>query len=777
MPLPAPGRSPTETPWKSLLELDPAFEPPARNLSTAEREVWVRTTLQRLRSHEAIAPGSRVVLFIELDHASSADKTWQDAIQKLMPLIPKRLGVVISGAPRNLERGSIRPDDPHLAITSADFLPEAPPEESYRYLDVPLSGDQPATWDLLDVDWFADGLARLIMHPATQPLTIGVHGPWGSGKSSFMTMVKQRLVERAQSNAGENSPRLKELEDRLHGLERVARIEPADMDSWVQVKHRDVERQRLDHLARMETAARPDVLTVNFNAWEYDNATQTWAGLASEITKAMEEALPTRKRLMARLSYSLGSRTPAQWLRVVVLLAVVMGGLLFLAQTTWAKQLAEEQAKSFSPLFSLVPGGIAIAVFLGWRLAKEAVPLSERILQHARAPDYRDQLGLQSRVLSDLAFVKYQLQRFGPRAPDGRSRVRRALSSTRRAITWAPRRLWRRIRRRPPPPKQPLSPGPRVVVFIDDLDRCSDEKVVEILQAINLILAKSSFYVVVGMDTEMIYKAINDRHKVAEERRGQKFAENYLRKIVQLQFHLPTTAAKQRIALVSQMFSPAARRDLGDGSDGGRNGSTGPAEATEAIVETVDGAAPQTARAAALSNLFAYNSAILLKPKSTSFKEVEDTKYELKAFRDFAPFLSENPRELKRLINVLRLVRILLVRPDAPLTPVMQRKLVAWLVFCARWGDLVDDAFRMAQSSTSALGDGIKDLAKVQAHGPTKDELLRFAASFDGATITNGDLRPEELLFKAAFVSQRVSDDPPADAPQTVVNVVSQPPA
>jgi hypothetical protein len=716
------------------------------------------------------------VLFIELDHATSADKTWQEAIQKLLPLIPKRMGVVISGAPRNLERGVVHPDDPHLAVTSAEFLPEAPPEESYHYLDVPLSGDQPATWDLLDVDWFADGLARLIMHPATQPLTIGVHGPWGSGKSSFMTMMQQRLLQRAQSNALENAPRLKELEDHLRGLERVARIEPAEMDSWVQQKHREIEQQRLDHLARMELAARPDVLTVSFNAWEYDNATQTWAGLASEITKAMEGALPSRKRLMARLNYSLGSRTPAQWLRLIVLLAVVVGGLLVVAQTTWARQLAEEQAKSFTPLFSLVPGGIAIAVFLGWRLAKEAVPLSERILQHARAPDYSDQLGLQSRVLSDLRFVNYQLKRFGPRTPDGRSRLQRATGATRRAVTRAPRRLWRRIRRKEPLPRQPLPPGPRVVVFIDDLDRCSDEKVVEILQAINLILSKSSFYVVVGMDTEMIYRAINDRHKVALEHREQKFAENYLRKIVQLQFHLPTTAARQRIALVSQMFSPAARRDLGDGSDDDRNGSAGAGEGPDAIVAGVEGVAPPATRATALSNLFAYNSAILLKPKTTSFKEVEDTKHELKAFRDFAPFLSENPRELKRLINVLRLVRILLVRPDAPLTPNMQRKLVAWLVFCARWGDLVDDAFRMAEESTSALGDSISGLAKVQGSESTQEELLKFAGELGpGATITNSDLRPEELLFKAAFVSQRVSDDRPAEAPQpqTIINVAS----
>ena len=47
-------------------------------------------------------------------------------------------------------------------------------------------------------------------------------------------------------------------------------------------------------------------------------------------------------------------------------------------------------------------------------------------------------------------------------------------------------------------------------------------------------------------------------------------------------------------------------------------------------------------------------------------------------------------------MNVHRLVKILLLRPDVPPTVADQRKLVAWLVFCARWPGLVDDVLRCA---------------------------------------------------------------------------------
>ncbi|MEZ5024500.1 MAG: P-loop NTPase fold protein [Chitinophagales bacterium] len=43
----------------------------------------------------------------------------------------------------------------------------------------------------------------------------------------------------------------------------------------------------------------------------------------------------------------------------------------------------------------------------------------------------------------------------------------------------------------------------RIVLYIDDLDRCPPKKVVEVLQAIHLILAFPLFVVVVGVDVVM----------------------------------------------------------------------------------------------------------------------------------------------------------------------------------------------------------------------------------------------------------------------------------
>ena len=61
-----------------------------------------------------------------------------------------------------------------------------------------ILSDQPAGEDQLNFDPYARTLAGIVADPGTDtPLTIGVFGSWGQGKTSLMRMVQRQLDDTA----------------------------------------------------------------------------------------------------------------------------------------------------------------------------------------------------------------------------------------------------------------------------------------------------------------------------------------------------------------------------------------------------------------------------------------------------------------------------------------------------------------------------------------------------------------------------------------------------
>ena len=73
----------------------------------------------------------------------------------------------------------------------------------------------------------------------------------------------------------------------------------------------------------------------------------------------------------------------------------------------------------------------------------------------------------------------------------------------------------------------------RIVLFIDDLDRCPHDRVVEVLQAVHLLLAFKLFVVVVGVDSQWLERSLRAHYKSLLEEPA-----SYLEKIFQIPFAL-----------------------------------------------------------------------------------------------------------------------------------------------------------------------------------------------------------------------------------------------
>jgi len=86
----------------------------------------------------------------------------------------------------------------------------------------------------------------------------------------------------------------------------------------------------------------------------------------------------------------------------------------------------------------------------------------------------------------------------------------------------------------------------RLVVFVDDLDRCLPDKAIEVLEAIKLFLDVKGCIFLLGLDQEVVTRGIKVKYRdfaVDEGEGSEKHipidGANYLEKIIQLPFRLP----------------------------------------------------------------------------------------------------------------------------------------------------------------------------------------------------------------------------------------------
>jgi len=78
-----------------------------------------------------------------------------------------------------------------------------------------------------------------------------------------------------------------------------------------------------------------------------------------------------------------------------------------------------------------------------------------------------------------------------------------------------------------------------LVVFIDDLDRCTPDKIPEVIEAIKLFTTTEHCVYVLGLDYEMVLQGIAKRYKFNDKNDTEDAASDYLEKIIQIPFHLP----------------------------------------------------------------------------------------------------------------------------------------------------------------------------------------------------------------------------------------------
>ncbi|MET0855601.1 MAG: P-loop NTPase fold protein [Telluria sp.] len=190
----------------------------------------------------------------------------------------------------------------------------------------------------------------------------------------------------------------------------------------------------------------------------------------------------------------------------------------------------------------------------------------------------------------------------------------------------------------------------RIVLYIDDLDRCPAAKVVDVLQAVHLLLAYPLFVVVVGVDSRWLLQSLSAHYT---ELGSAATPQHYLEKIFQIPYSLEPMSDAGYGRLIGELMA-------------------GPAPAP-AVRETTAAPAPQTAAARATGSgagapighaAQALPASVAAAPTAEAFpsqRDIEEDALVLQPWESrFAATLHAfipTPRAAKRLSNVYRILK------------------------------------------------------------------------------------------------------------------------
>ncbi|HEX7154935.1 MAG TPA: P-loop NTPase fold protein [Thermoanaerobaculia bacterium] len=189
----------------------------------------------------------------------------------------------------------------------------------------------------------------------------------------------------------------------------------------------------------------------------------------------------------------------------------------------------------------------------------------------------------------------------------------------------------------------------RIVLYIDDLDRCPADRVVEVLQAVHLLLAFPLFVVVVGVDAQWLRESLRLKHANLWV---SATPDDYLEKIFQVPFWLsamtPSTTRRFVLKLLANDLEPDVS---GDGHAGGSTGGSSGGGYT-----ATGGGEPVK-----------HEPAMVAEPDELDVAELKLRACERDFMTEIADLFGRSPRSAKRYVNTYRIIRarVALRRVDA----------------------------------------------------------------------------------------------------------------
>jgi phospholipase C len=606
-----------------------------------------------------------------------------------------------------------------------------------------VARDRWTTDDSLGHKPYAYAIYRFLTAEDTKPpLAISIQAPWGGGKTSLMRMIQQQLDPETYGKADRiPTPTAKgtgkaTVKDVLCALENASTDPSGRANAAPSVKSEssvfspavDTPEGKQPAIPPIKAEGRQRRVTIWFNAWKYESTTQVWAGLADSIVQQIGERFddPVERELFwFRLQMR---RLDAGKIRQKVYHEVFSA--FYEKIVTWAPAyLAGIGLMVVAAIKSMWLGTSAFLVadlvgaWTQFRNAKsdtEGKPARVSLGEFVQVPDYAANLGFVHEVVEDL------------------------------------KRVFAII------PKNDLP----MVVFIDDLDRCSPRKVAAAVEAINLFLAGEfpDCMFILGIDDEMVAAALDNAHseviaKLPPYTRSSSIGWRFMDKFVQLPFIMPPPSPQDLANYVDSLLledrtPEGAGQAALDHAAGLVEQHANSSLTPEQVVQQVADQQPLAQRQQEALK----KEVKIIQEMDDNIRLFTDSEESMRALisRDAREYF-HNPRDMKRFVNLFRFYYFLRAAREGKGEPVVSiEQLSRWLVFSLRWPE-VDRWLRRRPASEDDSASS--PLAVFEHAAATRHNLAAWQEALDKSLGLKLDQTPwlaDAELF--AFFQSEVSD-------------------
>ncbi|MFC9434684.1 P-loop NTPase fold protein [Nocardia sp. NPDC057030] len=579
---------------------------------------------------------------------------------------------------------------------------------------LPLSSDQ------LGFAPYVSMLATVIADKATPlPLSIGIFGEWGSGKSTFMAMLRDRVTLLAGSDGNRYCGQVAQigfnawhyadtnlwasLGDEIFRQLAGPAVDPKEHAKQIrsELAERLDQRDQLEFVteqagltaARLQATVDRAIAERRTTAGDFMTALRASPVFGSRVGRlwsqlGVDDQVEQARLFTAQLHGTLteadglrrgsyerwGRRSLAvavvlllvgavvalvapvvrEWAAPVLASVTVFGsvGIGLLARTREGLRNLREITEDVQSQLSQATRGSAVEE-LADKLAELRTAEAEQRVAQAQLDDVVAHVGELGRQLAQLAPGRRLYSFLADRAQGDSYSGNLGLVSTIRKDLAQLVQLMEEWRANPEEWAGTQRPADRIVLYIDDLDRCRPDQVVAVLQAVHLLLAFKLFVVVVGVDPRWLLRSLRSQYAdllhdgiAGDMADDWHTPEDYLEKILNIPLALPVMSEGSLGRLLRSIDQDQAA-------------SAASAEQVATQANTRRQPLPDSANRVYNEGGFTIiepGSEVDTQPRGVPVPPRPLTEPEL-ALLTSLDLLIETPREAKRLFNLYRMVR------------------------------------------------------------------------------------------------------------------------